>query len=459
MKKRLTGIFALLLAVTLVAGSLAGCNDKKIENSSSSNETSLTTATPATPTTTEPTTVTTTEETTTEETTTEATTTAATTKATTKVTAATTKATAATTKATTVATTKKPAVTTPEVKPAGGVGKYVYNALPTDEKKIYDEIVAAINKFSPSVTFSQAYDGAKVTKIYQTVFFQEPGLFWFKASTSAYSGSTTSIPLDYRYTASQVPDMQKKIDAGIERIRGKFPANANTYQKIKTIHDDIILRTAFSKDSDEAKCIYGPLAGATSQCEGYAKAFNYACNKFGIESVRITGNNDKGLSHAWNKVVVNGKWYNIDLTFDDPEGPASAGKPNFISYRYFLVPDSQINNISNFPITTFTPPVANSLEENFHAKSGIYADSVEKAKTMMQAEMTKAAKTKVPVIQIKCSSKAVFDAAKPAVIGQAMAMKKVTNATAGVTQITGLSDGTQSSDAKGTYVIQINLNY
>ena len=42
-----------------------------------------------------------------------------------------------------------------------------------------------------------------------------------------------------------------------------------------------------------------------------------------------------GGGHAWNKVKVDGSWYNIDLTWDDPV----SSRP-ILSYDYFLVSDA-----------------------------------------------------------------------------------------------------------------------
>ena len=44
------------------------------------------------------------------------------------------------------------------------------------------------------------------------------------------------------------------------------------------------------------------------------------------------------MNHGWNKVKVDGNWYNLDVTWDDPV----PDKKGHISYGYFLVSDSQL---------------------------------------------------------------------------------------------------------------------
>lgn len=53
-------------------------------------------------------------------------------------------------------------------------------------------------------------------------------------------------------------------------------------------------------------------------CEGYAKSFKVLCDQFGIPCVLIGGRVlSTGEGHMWNGVQLNGKWYLVDVTWDD----------------------------------------------------------------------------------------------------------------------------------------------
>ena len=43
--------------------------------------------------------------------------------------------------------------------------------------------------------------------------------------------------------------------------------------------------------------------------------------------------------HMWNKVQLDGEWYNVDCTWDDPMGV----EPGSVRYDYFLVSDKDIS--------------------------------------------------------------------------------------------------------------------
>ena len=70
---------------------------------------------------------------------------------------------------------------------------------------------------------------------------------------------------------------------------------------------------------------YGALIKGKSVCAGYADAFLMMAKEFGLEAQYVSSG-----THAWNKVKIDDKWYNVDTTWEDPvpsdvEGKISAG--------------------------------------------------------------------------------------------------------------------------------------
>lgn len=75
-------------------------------------------------------------------------------------------------------------------------------------------------------------------------------------------------------------------------------------------------------------------------CEAYSRAFMLLCEKVGIPCVLVDG---YGVSfggvgaHMWNNVKVDGAWYAVDVTWNDPAG-GNAGKVSGIeSEEWFLL--------------------------------------------------------------------------------------------------------------------------
>lgn len=74
---------------------------------------------------------------------------------------------------------------------------------------------------------------------------------------------------------------------------------------------------------------YGFLIHQVGICRGYASTFQLFMDMLGIECITVPGFSG-GDEHAWNMVRLDGEWYCVDVTWDDPTG----GSPG---HRYFNV--------------------------------------------------------------------------------------------------------------------------
>lgn len=150
----------------------------------------------------------------------------------------------------------------------------------------------------------------------------------------------------------------------ISKIEGK-----TDYEKIKTVHDYLIETIDYDStiSEDNIYDIYGALVKRKCVCEGYAKAFQYIMNQIGIENTIVigTGTNSKSQTenHAWNYVKLNGNWYAIDVTWDDPIITGGGKLTSKSKYEYFLKGSKKMseNHVPSGKFTTagqeFTYPV------------------------------------------------------------------------------------------------------
>lgn len=102
------------------------------------------------------------------------------------------------------------------------------------------------------------------------------------------------------------------------------------YARALWLHDWLI----YNADYDYTYQNYYPdgvLLKGKGVCQSYALAYEMLLKLVGIDSVYVTGQAN-GASHAWNLVNIDGKWFHVDCTWDDP----APGKEN---RNYFCVPD------------------------------------------------------------------------------------------------------------------------
>lgn len=82
---------------------------------------------------------------------------------------------------------------------------------------------------------------------------------------------------------------------------------------------------------------YGILVGGYGNCLGYSTTFQLLMDLCDVECITVVGAAFDSLeSHAWNMVKLDGEWYCVDVTWDDP----TVGNGNINSvghHRYFNV--------------------------------------------------------------------------------------------------------------------------
>ena len=251
---------------------------------------------------------------------------------------------------------------------------YYYNQLDDTGKTIYEALESNIENMKSgnyTIDFGTEFNsllksngGEETLNIaYQSAWnafsYDYPGLFYLDITKMVLTTKTTTIAgySTHRVTLScgdsdtyftdgitSEEDAESKI-AYVENIRSQIVdalQGYTEYEQIKYVHNWLIDNIEYDTNYSGANNhdIYGAFADGTVVCEGYARAFKYIMDGLGIDCVLISGTatNSKGTleSHAWNYVELNGSWYAIDVTWDDPILSGTGQLTNALRYKYFL---------------------------------------------------------------------------------------------------------------------------
>lgn len=111
------------------------------------------------------------------------------------------------------------------------------------------------------------------------------------------------------------------------------------YEKEVFFHDYLVLNIEYNSEdsSNSGQTPYGTLILQKCVCAGYASTFQLLLNMSGIDAMYVTGTGNGG-AHAWNKVELDGEWFNVDVTCDDP----LPDRPGKVRYRYLNVTDEYL---------------------------------------------------------------------------------------------------------------------
>lgn len=251
---------------------------------------------------------------------------------------------------------------------------HLYNQLNKNGKMIYNQLYANKENLKTGTytvefgnvfydTLSKENGDEELKSSYQSaieaLMYENPDIFYLNASNmyiniekitritgikyNVYinNGSKTSYLLDNFYTKEDVEECQNQID----QIKNQILLNIegkNNYDKIKIIHNYLIDTIEYDStiSEDNIYNIYGALVSKKSVCEGYAKAFQYLMNEIDIDNAIVIGtatnNKNQTENHAWNYVKIDGEWYAVDVTWDDPIILGNGKLTDKLRYKYFL---------------------------------------------------------------------------------------------------------------------------
>lgn len=145
--------------------------------------------------------------------------------------------------------------------------------------------------------------------------------------------TSDGIDTEVNVTYISTKEEEEYVDRELSQITDSIiKENMNTLEKVRVINDYIVNRYEYDY-SLKSVSPYTALTTSKTVCQGYAmtayKMFEYAKipNKIVVGTAR-------GISHAWNLVEVDGKWYQLDVTNND----------SVKSDKYFLVSDKTLED-------------------------------------------------------------------------------------------------------------------
>ena len=206
--------------------------------------------------------------------------------------------------------------------------KYYYNQLSSKMKSAYDDMKEACEEFLYSsvelsteifaaVTFDEALDSLDdMIKLYRIFYYSNPQYFFLS------SGFT--YRLDYKGVSLKVYDnckiystkaqIRNGIDAVTEDFMSEFNAVSGTVNKEIAVAKLISNYVTYVSGAQYNQSLMSALYYKKTVCNGYAMSMNYFCNALGIDCITVTSSN-----HAWNRVLLNGKWFEVDVTWYDTD--------------------------------------------------------------------------------------------------------------------------------------------
>ena len=250
-----------------------------------------------------------------------------------------------------------------------------YQKMTDNEKALYDNLTAKAKQIMDDstntytdVTADYAGLSLKAVENIDRIWMETEAQYFFVGNSyggGTYSGDESNatgktsigIMLAYQAGSARATAKGQFLDT-VNTLLEKASSKPSILAKEKLIHNELIRRLTWDgADSDNKQSSASSLIGYNTVCAGYAAAFSVLMNALGAPTISITSN-----GHEWNQICLGGKWYNVDVTWDDPvingqannntnltddeieTAQSSNGYPMYL--RYFNVSDRTMLNPS-----------------------------------------------------------------------------------------------------------------
>ena len=256
---------------------------------------------------------------------------------------------------------------------------------------VYDRIVEGVERGAATIpVYNEDYPipEKELKTVFDAYRRDYPEHFWirngYRYSCNSDTGSVTEVYPDYSLSGASLETAKAAFDVAVsEMVRG-ISGSMSEYDREKLLHDRVAEKVVYDSSAAHVHSAYGALVQGKAVCEGYAKAFQVVLRRAGIQSFLITGssvNPSTGTSegHAWNAVRIDGKYYHVDVTWDD--------QGDNLFYAYFNKSTAAIREDHTIDEPAYALPVCTGEEADYFVVNGgrLPAFSVEKVADRLRA--------------------------------------------------------------------------
>jgi len=163
---------------------------------------------------------------------------------------------------------------------------------------------------------------------------------------------------------------------------------ANDWDNELAIHDYLVSNVRYEVGDDAIYNAYDTLINGTAVCNGYAECFKTFMDMLGIDCIAISGSAN-GELHIWNLVRLQGAWYQVDVTWDDP-----INGDGHIEHSYFNITDSDMAKDHTWVVSNY--PAAIGAEYSYPNIKGLpsFSDEID-----LTSFLTTALKSKLDLVE------------------------------------------------------------
>lgn len=153
----------------------------------------------------------------------------------------------------------------------------------------------------------------------------------------------------------RIQQIDEQVDAIFETVTSDDPVDQIlAFNEWLTMHNAYNTTDPLDSAPKWAWECTSALAGSSGTdgpvCEAYSRAFKVLCDRAGIPCVLVDGpaNGIPDDGHMWNYVKVDGEWYGVDVTWNDPFVSSGAAVSGYEGTTWFLLGSETVAGSQNY---------------------------------------------------------------------------------------------------------------
>ena len=138
-------------------------------------------------------------------------------------------------------------------------------------------------------------------------------------------------------TEEQKSQIRQKLTALEQVISGVLAQVDPAWSDLETalfLHDYLATHAQYD-ETLQIRDAYTILVEGTGVCQAYTLAYRLLLNRVNITSGTVTS---RSLNHIWNILLIDGNWYHVDVTWDDP----TEDRLGRVRHAYFCLSENKL---------------------------------------------------------------------------------------------------------------------
>lgn len=215
--------------------------------------------------------------------------------------------------------------------------EYIANELMNNYSKYIGGSSIDVKKFNIPSSESSAVYKAVVNEYTELVHVNPTKISW-----SSSSGIVSSYRPTFLFsTASEAKAAIEAVDEKVEEYTAAVKDNWDDLHKARYLHDMLATQIVYTNTNNDIEhAAYGALVNSKAVCQGYSHAYGLLLKRCGVDSTIVISSQ---MNHEWNMVKIDGKFYQVDVTWDDP----TEDTLGYVEHTYFLLSDSAFSSDGN----------------------------------------------------------------------------------------------------------------